>query len=249
MTFILLLIALGAIAWFLKGDIGEYRRFKALSDTASRQLRYCLWIGKAVLAFALPALVGLALLGRLKALKSLPPEFAAARALLPEFTGGPSAFVTGMVGGAAVGGLVVGILAATRRNRGPVAPLGDVGALIPRNRAEMGHAAALSIAAGITEELAFRLYLPLLIALVTGSALLAFALATLTFGAMHLYQGWKGVAATTVVGLVMTAVYLMTGALWLAMLLHALIDLNGLVVRPLLSSSSANRSGRSPRLR
>lgn len=242
MALILLLTALGAIAWFLQGDLGEYRRFKALSDTVSRQRRYRLWIAKAALAFALPALIGLMLLGRLDALAALPPEFAAARALLPNFTGGPSAFLTGMVGGAAVGGLVVGILAATRRKRGPVAPLGGVGALIPRNRAEVAHAAALSVAAGITEELAFRLYLPLLIALVTGSALLAVAVATLLFGAMHLYQGWKGVVATTIVGLTMTAVYLMTGALWLAMLLHALIDLNGLVVHPLLSSSSASRS-------
>ena len=48
--------------------------------------------------------------------------------------------------------------------------------------------------------------------------------------------------ATTLVGVVMTAVYLITGALWLAMLLHALIDLNGLVLRPWLSSSSASRS-------
>ncbi len=249
MPLILLLAALAAIVWFLKGDLGEYRRFKTLSDTASRQRRYRLWIGKAALAFAAPALIGLALLGRLGALATLPAEFAAARALLPEFTGGPSAFLTGMLGGAAIGGLVVGILAATRRKQGLPEPVGDVGALIPRNRPEMVHAAALSVAAGVTEELAFRLYIPLLIALVTGSALLAFALATLIFGAMHLYQGWKGVAATTVVGLVMTALYLMTGALWLAMLLHALIDLNGLVVRPWLSSSSASRSGRSPRSR
>ncbi|MEG3164568.1 CPBP family intramembrane glutamic endopeptidase [Sphingomonas sp. PB2P19] len=187
-------------------------------------------------------------MNRVDALTTLPPEFAAARALLPSFDGGPSAFIYGMIGGAAVGGLVVGILAAIGNRRGRAArPLGDVGTLLPRNRAEIGHAAALSIAAGVTEELAFRLYLPLLTALVTGSAILAFTLAALLFGAMHLYQGWKGVVATTIVGLTMTAVYLMTGALWLVMLLHALLDLNGLVLRPLISSSSASRSGRSPR--
>jgi membrane protease YdiL (CAAX protease family) len=244
---LLLLAALAAVAWFLKGDLGAYRRFKALSDTASRQRRYRLWIAKAALAFAAPALIGLALLGRLDALATLSPEFADARAVLPAFDGGPGAFVTGMVGGAAAGGLVVGVIAATRRKRGVPKPFGDVGSLIPRNRAEMAHAAMLSIAAGVTEELAFRLYLPLLIALVSGSAILAFAVATLIFGAMHLYQGWKGVLATTLVGLTMTAVYLMTGALWLVMLLHALLDLNGLVLRPLISSSCASRSGRSPR--
>ncbi|WP_380785078.1 CPBP family intramembrane glutamic endopeptidase [Sphingomonas sp. R86521] len=240
MTLTLLLIALGAIAWFLKGHLGAYRRLKTLSDTASRQRRYRLWIAKAILAFAVPALAGLALLNRLDALTAVPPDFAAARALLPAFAGGPSAFLTGAVGGAAVGGLVVGTLAAIRRKR--TLPVGNVGALLPRNRPEVAHAAAMSVAAGITEELAFRLYIPLLVTLATGNAILAFAFATLLFGAMHLYQGWKGVAATTIVGATMTAVYLMTGAVWLAMLLHALIDLNGLVVRPLLSSSSASRS-------
>jgi len=35
----------------------------------------------------------------------------------------------------------------------------------------------------------------------------------------------------------MAAVYLMTGSLWLAMLLHALIDLNSLVLRPALTGA------------
>lgn len=233
----LLVIALGGLVWFMKGDLGEYRRFKALSDTISRQRRYRLWIAKAIIAFAAPALVGLALLGRLDALVVIPPEFAAVRALLPRFDGDTSGFLGGLLGGAAVGGLVVGVLVAVRGRQRLPKPLGNIGSLIPRNRPEIAHTAALSLAAGVTEELAFRLFLPLLIAVVTGNALLAFAVALTLFGAMHLYQGWIGVVATTCVGLLMTAVYAMTGSLWIAMLLHTLIDLNGLVVRPILAGA------------
>jgi membrane protease YdiL (CAAX protease family) len=51
--------------------------------------------------------------------------------------------------------------------------------------------------------------------------------------------------ATAVFGGVMTGVYLVSGALWLVIALHVLIDLNGLVLWPALSSSAASRSGRS----
>ena len=95
----------------------------------------------------------------------------------------------------------------------------------------------MSVAAGISEELAFRLFLPLLVALVTGNAFVAFGVAVAAFGAMHVYQGRAGVIATTLVGALMAAIYLMTGELWLAMVLHALIDLNSLVLRPALSGA------------
>ena len=126
---------------------------------------------------------------------------------------------------------------ATRRTWRVLKPIGNVGSLLPRNRPEVAHAAAMSIAAGISEELAFRLFLPLLIVLVTGSALVAFGVAIAVFGAMHLYQGRAGVIATTLVGALMAAVYLMTGSLWLAMVLHALIDFNALVLRPMLTGA------------
>ncbi|HXH15234.1 MAG TPA: CPBP family intramembrane glutamic endopeptidase [Sphingomonas sp.] len=233
----LLLVAIMAIVWFLKGDLLGYRRLKRLSDTASRQKTYRLWIAKAAIAFALPALIGLALLGRLDALLTVPPEFAALQELLPNFGGDSRAFVCGMMGGGALAGLVIGAFLATRRTWRILKPIGNVGSLLPRNRPEIAHAAAMAIAAGVTEELAFRLFLPLLIALVTGNALVAFGVAVAAFGALHLYQGWAGVIATTIVGALMAAVYLMTGSLVLAMALHALIDLNSLVVRPMLTGA------------
>ncbi len=234
---ILLLVTIMSLVWFLKGDLLGYRRIKRLSDTVSRQKTYRLWIAKAAIAFVLPAVIGLALLGRLDALVTVPPEFDALRTLLPSFEGDSRVELLGMIGGSALGGLIIGAVLAIRGNWRILKTIGNVGSLLPRNRPEIAHAAAMSIAAGISEELAFRLLLPLLVALVSGSAFVAFGVAVAAFGAMHLYQGRAGVIATTLVGALMAAIYLMTGELWLAMLLHALIDLNSLVLRPMLTGA------------
>lgn len=233
----LLLVAIMSLVWFLKGDLLGYRRIKRLPDTISRQKTYRLWIAKAAIAFVLPAVIGLALLSRLDALVTVPPEFDAVRTLLPSFEGDNRVELLGMIGGSALGGLIIGAVLATRRNWRILKTIGNVGSLLPRNRAEIAHAAAMSIAAGVSEELAFRLFLPLLIVLVTGNAFIAFGVAIAVFGAMHLYQGRAGVIATTLVGALMAAIYLMTGELWLAMLLHALIDLNSLALRPALTGA------------
>ena len=233
----LLLATLMSLVWFLKGDLLGYRRIKRLPDTASRQKTYRLWIAKAAIAFVLPAVIGLALLGRLDAIITAPPEFEALRSLLPSLADDSRAELLGMIGGSALVGLVIGAVLATRRNWRILKTIGNVGSLLPRNRPEIAHAAAMSIAAGISEELAFRLFLPLLVALVAGNAFVAFGVAVAAFGAMHLYQGRAGVIATTLVGALMAAIYLMTGELWLAMVLHALIDLNSLVLRPALSGA------------
>ncbi|WP_230481089.1 CPBP family intramembrane glutamic endopeptidase [Sphingomonas sp. Leaf21] len=227
---LLLLAALAGVWWFEKGDLGEYRRFKSLNDSHSRRMRFRLWLVRAALAFLAPVLVGLALIGRLDALTRMPEEFAGASAALPSvFAGG--AAMQGMLAGGAVGGLIAGAVMARLRRRKPI---GDVSALLPRDRRELKYTAALSVMAGVTEEAFFRLYLPLLIAMLTGRAWIGFAAALALFGALHRYQGRVGVAATTALGAVMTGLYLMTGALWVVMLVHVLVDLNGLVVAPVM---------------
>ncbi|WP_294268534.1 CPBP family intramembrane glutamic endopeptidase [uncultured Sphingomonas sp.] len=227
---LLLLAALGGIWWFQKGDLGEYRRFSALSDSHSRRMRFRLWLVRSALAFLLPVLVGLVLLGRIDALAVMPGEFAAIAAIMPPIFDSGEA-MQGMLIGGAVGGLVAGALLARVRKR---KPLGNISALLPRERREVKYAAALSVMAGVTEEAFFRLYLPLLVAMVTGQAGLGFVASLILFGAMHRYQGWVGVLATTALGAVMTGLYLMTGSLWVVMLVHTLVDLNGLVVTPVL---------------
>ncbi|MBB4608090.1 CPBP family intramembrane glutamic endopeptidase [Sphingomonas yabuuchiae] len=228
---LLLLAALAGIWWFQKGDLGEYRRFSALNDSHSRRMRFRLWLARSALAFLLPVLVGLALLGRSDALVVMPDEFAPVAATMPPIFDSGEA-MQGMLIGGAIGGLVVGAVLARLRKR---KPLGNISALLPRERREVKYAAALSIMAGVTEEAFFRLYLPLLVAMATGQAGIGFVASLILFGAMHRYQGWVGVAATTALGAVMTGLYLMTGSLWVVMLVHVLVDLNGLVVTPVLS--------------
>jgi uncharacterized protein len=139
-----------------------------------------------------------------------------------------------VVAGLAIGALVAWAMA-RRRLRMPTA--GNITALLPRNRAELPYGALLSVSAGVTEEAMFRLLLPLLITLVSGSWAAGFVIPTLIFGAMHRYQGWVGVVATTLVGALLSVVYLATQSIAMAMFVHVAIDLNGLVLRPLLSGA------------
>jgi membrane protease YdiL (CAAX protease family) len=226
---LLLIASLAGVWWFQKGDLGEYRRFCALNDGYSRRMRFRLWLARAALAFLLPVLVGLVLLGRTGALAAMPGEFAGAAAIMPSIVDDDGTLPSLLIGGA-IGGLVTGALLARFWRRKPI---GNVSALLPRDRRELKYTLALSVMAGVTEEAFFRLYLPLLITILTGQAWIGFAASLALFGAMHRYQGWAGVLATTALGAVMTGLYLMTGSLWVVMLVHTLVDVNGLVVLPL----------------
>jgi membrane protease YdiL (CAAX protease family) len=238
---VVLALALGAYVYFFKGDFGRLSELSARRPPGWRRKRYRIWIAKAFVLFALPALVGLALLGRLKALAAPPPEFAAlaAAAGYPLPTGLLALEVcAGLFGGVVLGGG----WAVWRRRRGKApAMFGDFSRLLPRERSEALYAAASALTAGVTEELYFRLLVPLAVALLTGSALLGFAAATLLFGLAHRYQRLAGVIATSAVGAVLAFVYLASGTLWLAMLIHVLIDLNGLLLRPWLGGMLRSR--------
>ena len=88
---------------------------------------------------------------------------------------------------------------------------------------------ALSVTAGVCEELLFR---GLLIGMLApwlgwwGAAALGVPL----FGVLHAYQGRAGMVRTAIVGAALTGVVAATGSLLPAMALHALIDVgSGLV--------------------
>ena len=104
--------------------------------------------------------------------------------------------------------------------------------LFPRNKDERFWTAALSISAGVNEELCFRLVIPFLVFIVSGSAAFAICLATIWFGLAHFYQGWFGVFVTFILGAIFMFVYLLTQNIWLAMLIHAILDLNDLAFAP-----------------
>jgi membrane protease YdiL (CAAX protease family) len=233
---LLLTLCIAEMVYFVRNDRADYSAFKLLSKTLARRQRFRVWIIKSFFLFSGTSLVALTLLHRLTALFALPPEFVPIAAQLhqrfPDIHLN-SGFLVGFIPAVLIGGVAGGILFAKKSASKVGAPaLGDVEHLMPRNWPETVHTAALSLNAGLSEELYFRLLLPLLLISVTGNAFAAFLVAALLFGAVHAYQGVVGVLATTVLGAVFTAIYLATGTIWIPIALHATLDLIGLVVRP-----------------
>jgi len=56
---LLLALCLGALAWFVRDDIADYRAFKLLTDTKDRQQRYLVWVLRAFLLFCGATIVSL----------------------------------------------------------------------------------------------------------------------------------------------------------------------------------------------
>lgn len=229
MTSWLLLAALvSAYAWYLRGG--------GVPPGTGRIARYRRWMRRAPLAFGASAVAALAIGGRLDALTGLPLEFAALARGARELAGfGGAAFKLSVLAGLGGGALIGLLLARWRVGRGkrPFSA-GDIERILPRSRDEFGWTALLGVAAGVVEELFFRLALPLFAALAMGSSSFGFVLATLCFAAAHRYQGWGGMAFSAVAGALLATLYLATGELWFAMLVHVLLNLNGLVLRPAL---------------
>ena len=238
-----LALCLIAYAAFLRGRLFDRAVARGWFASGSRDARFAFWCVKALLLFGGTGAIALLMLPGLPALTTLPPEFAAARRDAVALIGGDG-FPVALILAAMVAGGAVGELVGWVRRRTRPFMLGDIGVLMPRTRAEMRWGAAMAVVAGVSEELFFRLTVPLAIAMLTGSAWLGFGVGLTLFAMAHRYQGWLGVAATAFVGAVMIALYLASGDLWLAMLIHGAIDLNGLVLRPLLRSFLPARAPR-----
>jgi membrane protease YdiL (CAAX protease family) len=100
---------------------------------------------------------------------------------------------------------------------------GSLADMVPRDDREARWWSGLSLTAGICEEIVYRGFL--IAVLATAFDLwLAVILAAVAFGVAHAYQGPKGILKTGVVGLIAGGLFVLTGSLWLPMLLHALVD-------------------------
>jgi membrane protease YdiL (CAAX protease family) len=96
--------------------------------------------------------------------------------------------------------------------------------LVPHDKSELARFSVLSITAGIVEETLWRGYLIWYLAQslpVWAAALLS----TVGFGLAHAYQGRESVARVMAVGAGFTALYLVSGSLWLSIVLHGAVDL------------------------
>jgi uncharacterized protein len=98
-------------------------------------------------------------------------------------------------------------------------------ALVPHAQDERGLFAALSVTAGVCEEIIFRGFLIWYFWVWTGPWW-ALLISSAIFGFGHIYQGIRQVPKTGTVGAVLGGVVLLAGSLWPAMILHAALDLN-----------------------
>src|ERR1700761_463464 len=213
---LLLLVSLAMLWWFVRKDAPEFSAFKRVPDTAGRQRFYRSWILKSFLALFGTSIACLLILRQLPALLNLPDDFIPLAAKLGADMPTTAILDKEFLAGCAVGAMLIGILlgvAIAKRMKTSHATLADLEPLMPRNGAEMGWAALLSLNAGVSEECFFRLVLPLLLIGVLHNPLLAFVSATILFGLVHVYQGVLGVVLTTLVGAMLAALYLWTGSL------------------------------------
>jgi len=239
----LAIMAVGMTAWVLL-DARRYRRFALIEDTVARQRFYWRWTLESFVILVGASVVTLWLSGDLGNPFVFPEAFAGLRTAgqAPIRTDPES--IAGMAVGAAVGLGVAGFLQ-WRRLRSVIRPPQTPEPLLPRNGRERLAALPLSLNAGVSEELFFRYALPLLLVRMTGELWIALVVSTIAFGLVHGYQGWKGMLATAAVGGFLAMIYLTSGSLLKVMILHALIDIVALIVRPLLMDAFRKRAVRS----
>ena len=113
--------------------------------------------------------------------------------------------------------------------------------LIPETGSEKIAFAGLSISAGIAEELVFRSFLLTAILAASSSTGVAVAVSVGAFAVSHAYQGWSGVIRVVILGLVLTAPFLLTGSIYPSMIAHAGLDIMaGLVLADWLRNDPAS---------
>jgi membrane protease YdiL (CAAX protease family) len=243
---LLLIVVAVLMARASRRDRRDYRKFKKLTSTRKRQKTFARWLREAFAVFG-----GMALLVLLAAWQFVP------RVLQDALTWPPLTWAadalrggagTGFAAGASIA-VVVGLVLPVillRKQLDEIPMIGDIGALLPRTRGELIYGAGLAINAGLVEELLFRLAIPALLFGITGNGIVSFALASLLFGMLHLYQGIAGVLGATLLGIVFSLVYLLSGSIVVVMVLHALIDLRALVLIPVVVRGVHHVTGDAP---
>ena len=102
--------------------------------------------------------------------------------------------------------------------------LGDLIHVLPQNNRDFKYFVAISITAGIVEEIIYRgfvfsylaEFMPMWSVILVSSA---------AFGLGHAYQGIGGVIKVMVMGLVFGTYYVFTGSIWLPIIAHAVFDI------------------------
>ncbi|HYN06636.1 MAG TPA: CPBP family intramembrane glutamic endopeptidase [Vicinamibacterales bacterium] len=96
---------------------------------------------------------------------------------------------------------------------------------MPQTPAERNWWLAVSVLAGISEEITWRGVQSTLLAAMVGSPWLAVLLCAVMFGAAHLTQGWKSAGIIVLFGLGFQALVWVSGSLYVPMIVHAAYDI------------------------
>ncbi|NNE16823.1 MAG: CPBP family intramembrane metalloprotease [Saprospiraceae bacterium] len=250
-TNLIILIAMIVITFFaFRRDKKKYEEFTSLEETEKRQKFFKLWTVEPFFLYGLLSLVILFWIEEINALMVM-PEF------LVEFVNSiksksgirDSKIISGMLKGIKISiipSLILGSIIGTyfreyqankskkidKKLESGDNDFRNLESLIPRNYKERIWGAILSVNAGFSEELFFRLLAPILIYSVTGSASISIIASTIWFGLGHYYQGVSGILVTFLLGLLLFSVFLITKNIWITMIVHATLDINGLVLSP-----------------
>lgn len=106
------------------------------------------------------------------------------------------------------------------------------GALLPESPRELRWFAAISLGSGIAEELLYRgfFFFYLRLELPSPNAVALVLITSAIFGGAHLYQGWRGIAATGIAGLLLGSLYALTGTVFVPMIVHSAGNLRAVPV-------------------
>ena len=210
---VLLVLGLPLRAWYAR------RRLRAASPEEAADLRPRLWLRAVLTQWLIAAAVVLQWVFLRRPFESL--------SLVPVFGWG--------AGGVLLGVVLMAVVLQPQRSSLASSPeavarlrsrLEPVRRLMPASRAEWPGFVPLALTAGICEELLFRGFLLWVFAQVLPLYWQAALAQAVVFGLAHAYQGPRGIFLTFGVGVFLTGVVWISGSLWPAMLLHALLDLN-----------------------
>ena len=123
-------------------------------------------------------------------------------------------------------GMVLNLLGGLVSGKGDPARLkayGQLAPFLPKTPRQHRWGMALSVSAGVAEEIAYRGFVMWMLAFFM-PVYAVIAVQALVFGLAHAYQGWGGAVGTAILGAVIGLVYWATGSLFLPILLHVLVD-------------------------
>lgn len=228
----LLIVTIALLVWrAVTRDRRDYARFKRLRSTKLRRQVFRRWILESLLV--LGGLAGALLLASWPFVPLALRDVRGWGVLAGfPYDSGTSTLILVGLGVALIVGMVLPILLLARTEFDEIPAIGDIKSLLPRNRGELPYGAGLALTAGVVEELLFRLAMPALLFGVFASGPVAFGVSAVVFGLLHVYQGPHGILFAFLLGLVFTALYVLSGSIVVPIVLHALIDLRSLVLIP-----------------